>query len=931
MIRRPHGVFLLVLLAIAPAALARVLSYSPYTNRAAMPAFQSRSAAQFVLVEQPGTQFLNFQWMPEADVVLYDARGVLEPKVLFPPAGEQRGPVAFAAFAPAAPGSSQPGRVLIQTRNNYLGRNAQQQPITLLGDTTGTTWTRIPQLDGAYTYLDSYEDLGGYYTRGLGGAVRAVHSSKYVFVMETNTGLWGIEPSGTAKRLATTSGMGLTIIGSDPTASRLLIWTPQYRLAILNVDSGQLTDIGAADMSAGHEGWINAEGQAYVLVTRYDGRRLMLYRQDTSPLFIAGPYQTSGPGTYRDKSSFFAAPTHDYNGAWIIQRDFGRPTTLLRHTSAQGLQTFWSDVTGPQVEALHPGFGGEQVLIQVHRPRVQPERWFIDPALAIWRVGDPAPRDYDELFLNETSMKGFVHLDVDAVAEGAPFVFDSGLGDVPVSRTSPPISGGGDVVQEWGVVRSSFRQQLVIPGVARLPGAFQSYWKSDVVIYNPTDAPQEVTFKFAPLDDRPEAALLATTTITLAKKEIRVIEDVLQKLFGLETGGGSLHIEPAVGVTATGRTYTTVASAEPGGARQGTFGFSMMALDAFTAAGARFPLSFAGAFPGPQFRTNILLTAPRGLRAGARLQAYGLSGEIGATDVTINTPNSGVWQMNNLDGVLNLASHEEGGLVVRPTHGFVIPAVVAIDNITNDPTYFPPDLPAPLVRTIPVVGHLDGANNSKFRSDIYLLNLSTSVQAVTLEAKQWDTSAPPKQVSFTLLPNEDRVIRDVLPRLFGMTGFARLRYMSQGLDGEGVRVTSRTYNLLENGGTLGCLIPPLNSFQSASSGETLEILGVVGGDGFRANLGLVELSPTANGQLTNVRIQLIDDHGTTIDSFQVTLPAAGGTQINNIFAARGIAAPKAALIRISPTGPGLIGAYATLTDNTTNDPSFLGANLGAQE
>lgn len=927
--RRPRGVFLLVFLAIAPTALARVLSYSPYTNRAAVPAFQARNANQFILVEQPGTQFLSPQWMDDAEVVLYDAHGVNEPRVIFPAAGEPRGPISFAAYASSTGTPQPPARVLIQTTANFQGRNTARRAITLLGDTAGVTWKRIAELDDAWTnyYYFDFEDLGGYTTHGLRGPVRAVSSTKYLFVVELNTGIWGIEPSGKAKLLVGPQTPSMpALIGGDALGTRVLVRTGS-RIAVLNMTTETLTDLGAADSAAGEaQGWVTGDGRAYVLDTRWDGRSLTLYRQGMSPTFIAGPYVIPGPpmpGYPREKSSFFAAPTHDYNGAWIIQRDIGKPTTLLRHTASKGLETFWSDVTGPEVEALHPGFSGERVLIQVHRARVQPERWFIDPALAIWKIGDPAPRDYDELFLNETALKGFVHLDVDAVAQGEPFIFDSGLGTVPVSRVSPPISGGGDVVQEWGVVRSSFKQELVLPGVARLPGAFNSYWKSDVVIYNPTDAEQAVTFKFAPLDGRPEAALLATTSITLAPREIRVIKDVLRELFGLETGGGSLHIEPSVGVSATGRTYTSGA--------QGTYGFSMIALDAFTAAGSRFPLSFAGAFPGPNFRTNILLTAPRGSTAGARLQAYGVSGEIGASDFSLSTPGSGVWQVNNLNSVLRLSSHEEGGMVVRPTHGFVIPAVVAIDNITNDPTYFPPDLPAPLVRTIPVVGHLDGANNSKFRSDIYLLNLSTTAQTVTLEAKQWDTNGPPKQISFTLLPSEDRVIRDVLPRLFNMTGFARLRYMSQGADGEGVRVTSRTYNLLGNGGTLGCLIPPLNSFQSASSGESLEILGVVGGGGFRANIGLVELSPGFNGQTTNIRIEIVDDRGVTIDSFQVTLPAAGGMQINDVFAARGLTAPKAVLIRIKPTGPGLIGAYATLTDNGTNDPSFLAASLGAQQ
>jgi len=908
---------LVIVLALAPAAFARVLSYSPYTNRAAMPAYQLRSAREFLLVEQPGNQFSASEWMEDAEVVLYDVQGEIEPRVIFPPAGVPRGHIAFAAYG-------RDGAVLLQTNIDFDGTNPQRQIVTLLGNTTGAAWKHVAGPDPSAVYDFMYEDLGGYYTRGLKGAVRPVSAGKYLFVVESNNGIWGIEPSGTAQMLVAPKqgAQRPTIIGNDATSSRILVLDGTH-IHILDVETAQMRDLGAMDSAAWYlQGWVAGSDRAYVLSVGYGGRSLKVYKWGGASQLVGGPYPLPGSPPYRDAWSFVAAPTHDYAGAWMIQRDLGKPTTLLRHTEAEGVKTFWSDITGPQVEALHPGASGERVLIQVHRPRAQPERWFIDPALAIWKIGDPAPRDYDELFVNESEYKGFVHLDVDAMAQGHPFAFDSGIGDVPDSRVSPPISGGGDVVQEWGVVRSALKQELVLPGIARLPGAFNSYWKSDIVIYNPTNAAQSVVIRYAPLSESEEPA---TKTIELAAREIRVINDALKELFAIETGGGSLHLEPSVGVNATGRTYTTASA--------GTYGFSMTAVDAYTAAGARFPLSFAGAFPGAQFRTNILLTAPKGLVAGARLQAYGVSGEMGASDVTLSTVSSGVWQMNGVQSALRLSSHEEGGLVVRPTHGFVIPAVVAIDNLTNDPTYFPPDLPAPVVRTIPVIGHVDGANNSKFRSDLYLLNLSGRVQTVMLEAKAWDRNEAPQTIQFTLLPNEDRVIHDVLPRLFGMTGFARLRYMSLDNTGEGVRVTSRTYNQLENGGTLGCLIPPLNSFQSAASGESLEILGVINDAQFRANIGLVELSPFTGWQTqtTGVRIRIIDERGLQIDSFEVTLPAAGGMQINDVLRERGLTGTKAVLIRIEPNGPGLVGAYATLTDNGTNDPSFLAASLGAQE
>ena len=259
----------------------------------------------------------------------------------------------------------------------------------------------------------------------------------------------------------------------------------------------------------------------------------------------------------------------------------------------------------------------------------------------------------------------------------------------------------------------------------------------------------------------------------------------------------------------------------------------------------------------------------------------------------------------------------------------MIVTLAAMDNRTNDPTLFPPDLPASIVRTIPAIAHVDGANNSKFRTDLYLLNPSPSPRTVTLEAKRWDSNSGANMVPFTLLPGEARVIRDVLPTLFGITGVARLRYSSNTFTGDGVRVTSRTYNIREDGGTFGCLIPPLNSFQSAGPGETLEILGVVGGTEFRTNVGLVDLTPNYVGQNVEARIHIVDETGKELDSFTATFASAGGMQINDIFHARGLAQPAAAMVYVEVIR-GMIGAYATLTDNVTNDSTYLGANLHAR-
>ena len=912
--------FLLVLLVLTPTLAARVISYAPYTDQVAIRGYHLRTTRYFVLAEAPANQVFE----PELNgrLVLYDATGAEEPRVIYPAQGSAI--IRFAALYQAHP-SAQP-IILANLRENGLY-------LTRISTDGGRNWKQIPELNGRSSHRDTDVDLGGPWTRGNAVPVR-LGTPTVPFVVGYGGAVYAIAAAGTAKQLATTEWGSNTLLGQNQNGTQFLIRTTSTTVMIADADGNRTTLAGDLDPQSQYSGWLTRDNAVYLLRHRIDGRFLYLYRNGTKSL-VAGPYEAPDPGlappmTQRNTMSFFAVPTYDFDGAWMIQRDPGKPTTLLLHKPGLALAKMWSDVSGPEVEALHAGSSAERLLIQVHREREVVEVPFVDPALAIWKMGEAAPRNYDELFLNEAITKGFVHVDVETMAAGAPFVFDSGFARTNVPPdivVSPPISGGGDVIQEWGVVRASLKQQLVLPGVARLPGAFNSFWLTDVVVYNPLDVPQDVNVHYVPMGEELRIATASTVKLTLAAKEIRVVNDALKSLFNIDNGGGALYFMPAVGVNVTGRTYSRAA-----GGNGGTFGYGTLAIDFFNAAGPRFPVSFSGAFPGPNYRTNILLTDTSGRGTEARLQAYGVSGTIGASDIAISTPNSGVVQANGIGGMLGLFSHQSGGLVVQPTRGTAIPTVVAIDNRTNDPTYFPPDLPASVVRTIPVIGHLDGAHGSRFRSDVYLLNLSPSTRTVSLEVKSWDNNQWPQTLRFTLLPNEARVIEDALFKLFGMTGVARLRYWSDGPAGDatGVRVTSRTYNIDANGGTFGCLIPPLNNFQSATAGEALEIVGIVGGSGFRTNIGLVELSQNPNGQTTSVRLMLIDEKGKTLDTFTVSLPVAGGMQINDVFAARGVATPNAARVIVQVLDArGLVGAYATLTDNITNDSTFLGAQLAA--
>jgi hypothetical protein len=902
----------LLFLAVAVPIFARVISYAPYTSRVALPAVQDRTTRHFVLVETRSEDFAGVTMANE--IVLYDSAGAEEPRVIAPKDKVFYEQAALYQKTGAAP--------LILA----IGRNTSGAAVAAVSD-GGSSWRAVNGLGSFYVLQVLDTDTGGPFTHGPFAPI-VIGNDAWPFIVSLhspNGSVWAIDRNGTAKAIFPTAGA--RVVGRNRAGDRFLIHSGG-ELWLAGVD-GPSAKIATVDHAGAYSGWITANGTPYLQMLRNEGR--FLYTVSGGSLhFVAGPYNTSPPRIgppFQNLTTmrFFAIPTADYEGAWMIQREAGKPTTLLRHTPSGGVQTMWTDITGPQVEALIAGPSGQSVLVQVHRERegVELTRPFIDPALAVWRVGQPAPRSYDELYLNESWNKGFVHVDVEEIEAGKTFVFNSGFQEQnpPDTRVSPPIAGGGDVIQEWGVVRGSLKQRLVIPGVARLNGAFGSFWLTDLNLYNPLDVPQDVLLQFVPMGAEVSIAAIVTRTVTLEPFEIRAVPDALQSLFGIQDGGGTLHLLPAVGINATARTYSRKG--------QGTFGFGMQAIDFFNAAGPRFPLSFAGAFPGDHFRTNLLLTDTSGRGTHATLEAYGVTGFAGASFSGVSTPAQGTVQFNGVGPEVGLAARDGGGLVVEPTRGTAIVTVVAIDNRTNDPTYFPPDLSATIARAIPVIGHLDGANGSRFRSDVYLYNPSGFTRTVSLNAKKWD-SEERKVVNFTLLPRESRVIPDALKTLFGMEGLARLGYATVDWQpGEGVRATSRTYTVEASGATYGCLVPPLNSFQIGTFGDRLEILGISGGAGFRTNIGLVDLSDASPRNAT-VRISIIDDKRRIIDSFSTQVPARGGMQINDIFGSRGLTPPLAAMVTVEIIDGQQIGAYATLTDNVTNDSTYLGANLGAQ-
>jgi hypothetical protein len=931
----------LVLLTSAGPVAARVISYAPLSSRTSTPAVQRRTNRHALLIEQTGVQTfvggfptcLSCGWASPARLVLHDSLGLEEPRDVTP-----GGVDAGIDFAAAREETGLPPVLLAHTSASlFAGENPTSQYRFLFSADGGATWSVLP-LPTAGAFLPMSVDVGGPFVRARDSAVRVgtAESPFLLALFESDSGhlgLWDVFANGgVARRIFASNDSSL--IGTDAEGRRaLLSGTPLQPagpgggsltpgLYVIDPDGGSraLSDKPASMWF--HDGWITPDGSAYVEADAYDSsgtRHAVLLASGGARLEIAAAVNPN-------PTDLFAVPTADSSGAWILQRGTG-PTVLALHTPAAGLVEAWRDVTRPEVEALHAGASGKRLLVQVHRPRPQvDQRVFKDPALAVWEVGKPAPASYDELFVNEQTMKAFVHVDPDTVSAGSPFLFDSGSPSLVFVPAGPSGAGGGaDVIQEWGVVRGSLNQRLVIPGTARTDGMNKSRWRTDLVLRNPDPDPVSVVVRFLPNPGTATAA--PDASVTLAGNAIVTESDVLSSLLHLDSGSGALLLTPESGrsIEATSRTYTTTAA--------GSYGMSVGAVDVFAGIGAGFPVSFAAGLLGSGFRTNVIATDVSGRGAQATLTLSADTADPTAGAGPLEAPPWGQAQLDDLAAALGAPPWRTGSVQVTPRSGETVVGAIAIDNATNDPTYFPPDIPATVVRTIPAIVHADGAHGAAYRSDLFLFNPADGVRSVRLLVKSWSTNEPEQTLQLTLLPRESKTIRDALLTAFGRTGVARLRFQTDGgadVSG-GVRVTSRAYTAEPSGGSYGLLIPALNSFQSAGGGESLEILLPAGGSGFRTNLALVELTTSfVSGPPLSVRVEVFDERGALEDRFETPLPLSGGVQIDDLFHGRGLGdGPPAGLIRISPSG-GLVAAYATVIDDGTNDPMYVAAELAAR-
>jgi PKD repeat protein len=245
----------------------------------------------------------------------------------------------------------------------------------------------------------------------------------------------------------------------------------------------------------------------------------------------------------------------------------------------------------------------------------------------------------------------------------------SAYGSVIDNRTQDPV-----YVQAVPAPKGS---ELTIPAVGRAPGVNNTFWRSDVTLFNPGLTTMNVALRYLAAGQDNRGAI--SHNVTISPSRTVVIADVAQAL-GISTGSGALQVlwTTATGPIVTSRTYITTDNG-------GTYGQSIDPVTSFGndsfVPGLRSDSSYrsnVGFVNGGDTQLTItatllsdtgaiLGTAQLGLSPRSQVQ-YSVSALFPAA----NIPNF---------GTLTLLAHADGASTLF-AYGSII------DNASGDPVFF---------------------------------------------------------------------------------------------------------------------------------------------------------------------------------------------------------------------------------------------------
>jgi len=224
---------------------------------------------------------------------------------------------------------------------------------------------------------------------------------------------------------------------------------------------------------------------------------------------------------------------------------------------------------------------------------------------------------------------------------------------------------------------------------------------------------------------------------------------------------------------------------------------------------------------------------------------------------------------------------------------------------------------APVESWIPAVARTDGVGESVWRSDVGLLNRSSSTNAVHL---RFHRGNQPLDREFEMAPGESLMIPDVVD-WFGRSGSGPLQVFSS----EALTVTSRTFNQsLE--GTFGQSLDGVTATGGLESGESAVLMQLREDDSTRSNIGILNQWRRS----ARVEVELYDGEGSLVIRRTRDIPAQQTAQLNRPFFKLGgrndVESGYAVITVLSGQD---VYVYGSVIDNATGDPTAIPMKIGS--
>jgi len=494
----------------------------------------------------------------------------------------------------------------------------------------------------------------------------------------------------------------------------------------------------------------------------------------------------------------------------------------------------------------------------------------------------------------------------------------SGMVGYTVEANSGPPRTGQLIIADLSFVVSQAGSEPVrtymVAGIAETEGLQQTRWKSDLAILNLGTAAAEIDLVYR------HGGGQTPSSLTVGPGEIVELVNVAVSTFGVPDSVGSVELQSTLPLIVTARTYNAAPS--------GTFGQFIPGVTSSSGIASGEVAVLSQLSSNSEVRTNIGFVDLDGSGALVRIRLFNGSGDAVGSELGEIIPAGGWFQRNRVFRAANAGdcSGCYALIDIVGDDGPIWTYASVVDANSGDPTTIPMELidAAKIAGDerylVAGVAETDGANQTKWKSNLALLNLSGQGVSADLTYRHDGGS---EESSVTLADGELREFANIAADLFGAPGSAGA--VDVNADGSLV-VTARTYNDSPDG-TFGQFLPGLGVSAALTPGMDGYLSQLKSTDDFRTNIGFTNYGDTE----CTIRIFLYDDQGERKGVLHSNVPAGGWTQVNRVFEVSGVGScPLGYAVVEVLTGGCEVWAYASVVDNGSGDPTTVPVMVEAQ-